>query len=200
MWTSITRRAAQGGFSLVELLLGLALTLCLSLGLAPVWVSLQGVAAGQADDTIWVGQARVAVARLERDVRLASCLSCPFPMDGMVLLLTKSHVVLLQQTQAGTAQLVEWELVNSALMRRTGPCPPARPATFPHSLYTDNKTIVENVDISRSAFSCSIEGGLPGLPQTADLPLVEGVRLVLSEKGRDGAEGPQVAASAAVGR
>ncbi len=88
VWTSSTkalrlfRRAVAGsseaGFSVIELLLGLTLSLCLALGLAPVWVSFQAVAATEGDRTVWLAQARVATARLEKDLRVAGFETCPF--------------------------------------------------------------------------------------------------------------------------
>ena len=65
-WTRLTRCRAvpESGFSLIEVLLGLALSLCLALGLAPVWVSFQSLGVKEGDQTVWVLQGKVAAARL----------------------------------------------------------------------------------------------------------------------------------------
>jgi type II secretory pathway pseudopilin PulG len=140
------RACACAGFSVIELILGLALTLCLALAVAPLWLSIQAAGAREGDQTVRLLQARVAVARFERDLRLASAAGCPFSLSGPVLAASGSQVVFLERGTAGTPPiLVEWEIVNGALMRRRGVCPLERPAAFSHSLYVDNKTMLEGV-------------------------------------------------------
>ena len=211
MWTSSTkvrglsRLAAAGrgksGFSLIELLLGLVLSLCLALGLAPVWVSFQAVASTQGDRTVWIAQARVATARLERDVRVAGFTTCPFSNSSIVLQAGSSQVVFLTRPEGSPAPvLVEWEVVNGSLMRRWGVCPALRPAAFPHSLYSDNKTMLENVNTAASSFSYRVAGRDVGLPGSADLSSIDEVSISVAQKAASAGGAPVVRAAALVGR
>jgi Tfp pilus assembly protein PilW len=59
-----------GGFSVVELLVGLALALCLATAAAPLWLSLESAGVQEAERTVQWLQGRVALARLERDLWL----------------------------------------------------------------------------------------------------------------------------------
>ena len=196
------RRALRdGGFSLIEVLLGLSLALCLTLGLAPVWVSFQSLDVSEGDATLWALQGRVAAARLEKDVRLAGPQMCAFPTGATVLQATASQVVLLVSTNGSAAPiLVEWELVNGSLMRRWGACPAVRPSTFAHSLYPDSKTMLENVDTAQSGFSYEVAGWDAGTVQAADLPLVDRVSLRVVERGQGAVGETSVVAGALVGR
>ena len=191
----------DAGFSLIEVLLGLSLALCLVLGLAPVWVSFQALGVSEGDATVWALQGKVAAARLEKDVRLAGFQTCAFPTGAAVLQATASQVVLLVSAPGSAAPiLVEWELVNGSLMRRWGGCPAIRPSTFAHSLYPDSKTMLENVDTARSAFSYRVAGRDAGTVQTTDLPLVDRVSLRVVERGQGAGGATSVAAAAQVGR
>jgi hypothetical protein len=135
-----------GGFSVIELIVGLALTVCLAVAVASLWLSLQGIGVREADRTVRLLQARVAVARFEHDLRLASAAVCPFLLSAPILEASPSQVVFLERPTAGAALiLVEWEIVNGTLMRRRGTCPVARPVVFPHSLFVDHKTMLEGV-------------------------------------------------------
>ncbi len=135
------------GFSALELLIGLALTVCLALSICPLWTHVNGVAAARTDLSVTMVQSRVAIARLERDLRLSSAAECRFATAGPVLAASPSQVIFLEPPVAGLEPLlVEWELNGGALMRRRGVCPDARPATFAHSLYVDNKTMLEHLE------------------------------------------------------
>lgn len=146
MSTSSAHRCEEGGFSFVELLVGLALILCISMAALALWRSVEATGGANGDRMVRLVQGRVAVARLERDVRLATAKACPFPVTGPVLRADKDQVVLLTRSNpTGELQLVEWEVVGENLMRRRGPCPPSLPASFVHTLYADNKTMLEGV-------------------------------------------------------
>jgi hypothetical protein len=162
---------------LIEVLLGLALALCLAIGVAPLWSSFQALGAREGDATIWALQGRVAAARLEKDLRLADLQGCPFRGANTVLQATPSQVVLLVADPGATAPLlVEWELVNGCLMRRWGVCPSTCPASFSHSLYSDSKTMLEDVDVARSGFLYLTAGHAAAAPvAAADLPLIDSV-------------------------
>lgn len=211
MWMSTTRGrrpsrrsvsgSSEAGFSLIELLLGLTLSVCLALGLAPLWVSFQSVAATEGDQMVWMAQARVATARLERDVRVAGFATCPFASSSIVLQAGPSQVVMLTRPPGSqTSLLVEWELVNGSLMRRWGACPALRPAAFPHSLYSDSKTMLENVDTARSLFAYRVAGRDVGQPGPADLSSIDRVEVRIVEKAAPAGRAPSVRAAALVGR
>jgi YD repeat-containing protein len=176
----------------MEILLGIALALVLALGLAPVWLSFETLAAREGDATVWESQGRVAVARLEKDARLAGFDECSFTAAGAVLQATPSQVVLLVRNPGSSAPLlVEWEIVNGALMRRWGPCPSLKPAVFPHSLYVDSKTMLDDLDDGTSRFGYNLAGRVVGEVDAADLQSVDGLSLGIVRQNR----GPGVAAS-----
>ena len=165
---------------MVELLIGLALALCLATVAAPLWVSVERAGAREGDRTVQWLQGRVAVARLERDLRLASAGGCLFPVDGPILEATTGQVVFLGRTYADAAPiLVEWELVGGALMRRWGDCPAGRPISYRHALFRDNKTMLEGVRAG-SAFTYLVDGTeIVGPLDESDLASVEAVVLTM---------------------
>lgn len=197
----IEGREGERGFSLIEILLGLTLALALALGVAPVWVSFEALAADEGDQTIWTRQGRVATARFERDVRLSSSRSCVFPTSASVLQATRSQVVfLVGSPETGQPIVVEWELVGGSLMRRWGPCPAASPATFPHSLFPDSKTMLEHVDTVRSRFTYIVAGRPLVTITEGDLPLISSVGLHIVERGAARSSPSDLVALAEVGR
>jgi type II secretory pathway pseudopilin PulG len=186
------RPGRQTGFSLIEVVLGIALALCLALRLAPVWLSFEALAAREGDATVWASQGRVAVARLEKDARLAGFDECSFQASSVVLQASSSQVVLLVKDPGSSVPiLVEWEIASGALMRRWGPCPDIRPAVFPHSLYIDSKTMLDGVDTTRSAFAYSVARRSVEQVGAADLQSIDGVRMDIVRL----CDGPGVAAA-----
>lgn len=158
MSTSRPCGRGDGGFSLVELLVGLALVLCVSLAALALWRSVESTGVSNGDRMLRIVQGRVALARLERDVRLATAQTCPFASAGCILEATKDQVVFLTRSNStGELQLVEWELAGRNLMRRRGPCPNSLPSGFSHALYADNKTMLESVSES-SRFRYFVRG------------------------------------------
>lgn len=174
------------GFTALELLIGLCLTICLALAVAPLWLSLQNAGASETGRTVSVLQGRVAIARLEKDLRLAGAGGCHFSVVAPILEASTKQVVFLRHSDDGKAlMLVEWEIGNGSLMRRWGACPAGRPVAFAHSLYIDHKTMLEGVD-PISQFSYLIHGEVRAAPiSRADLRSVEAV--ILQMEGRDGA-------------
>jgi type II secretory pathway pseudopilin PulG len=196
-----SRHRGVGGFSLVEVLVALSLAVCLAMAIAPLWTTLEGNASAEGDKMIALVQSRVAIARLQRDLRLANASGCLFGASGPVLCATASQVVFLEPAETTeTPVVVEWELVGGSLMRRSGPCPTARSLTFPHSLYTDHKTMLERVS-SGSSFQYLVDGcRSDGAVAAEDLAGVECVFLDAAV-GALGAHGEvQVATAAWVGR
>jgi hypothetical protein len=138
-------------FTLVELMIGLTLAVCLAVAVAPVWVSLERGGADDADETIW-------------DLRLSGAARCPFVVETSVLQATMSQMVLLERGVDGSPPvIVEWEIVKGSLMRRTGMCPQTRPTVFNHSIYIDSKTMIENLR-SGSRFQYLARGKAVAVP------------------------------------
>lgn len=182
------RAGGRLGFTLVELLIGLTLALSLSVVTAPVWLSLERSGTRATDDTIWVLQARVAASRFERDMRLATASESPFAVSGAVLEASDSQVVFLGQQASGGSRpiVVEWEIVKGSLMRRWGPCPLYRPATYAHSVFTDNKTMLEGLS-SGSSFTYVVDGtAVAGTVAPDRLARVEAVLLHVSAVDKQG--------------
>ena len=177
------------------------MAVCLALAISPVVVSLEGDAVAGADSTVTLVQSRVAVARFERDLRLAGAGGCPFAVSGPVLEASPSQVVFLARVEDGTEPIiVEWEISRGSLMRRWGPCPAVRPGVYAHSLYTDNKTMLDGLRAG-SAFAY-VGDGVVLTPPTPEGELVWVEAVILSaEAGDEGARGPVgVSTRARVGR
>lgn len=186
---------------MVELLVGLALALCLAAAAAPLWLSLERAGTQEGDRTVQWLQGRVAVARLERDLRLASAGGCLFAVSGPLLEAAADQVVFLERARPGAAPiLVEWELVGGALMRRWGDCPATRPSSYRHSLFRDHKTMLEGVRAG-SAFSYVIEGVETSGPVIgAGLESVDAVILTVCADVEEERGSVRVATTARVGR
>ena len=182
----------ETGFTLIELLVGLALALCIAAAAAPLWLSLERTGSRETDKTVQSLQGRVAVARLERDLRLASAAGCPFSVTVPVLEASPSQVVFLERTGEDDAPiLVEWEITNRALMRRWGFCPEVRPTDFRHSLFRDHKTMLEDIDPESSFAYVLGDAVLPGPIPAEDLDAIEAVILdgdIVSDDGRGSVE------------
>ena len=147
------------GFTALELLVGVALTVLLVLGTAPLLMSLQSGGVREADKTVAVMQGRVAVARLERDLRTATGAVSEFSTVGPILEAGPEQVVLLGRAGASAGlSIIEWEITSSGLMRRWGPPPQARPGSFAHGLYVDHKSMMDLIG-SEVSFSYVLRGG-----------------------------------------
>jgi hypothetical protein len=89
-------------------------------------------------------------------------------------------VVVVSASGQDVPQLIEWEIVNGSLMRRSGPCPATRPSVYSHALFSDNKTMLENVDPAQSRLSYFVGGSAPPGPiPDEDLGFVDQVRIEL---------------------
>jgi hypothetical protein len=176
--TSSRERWPAGAFTIIELMVGISIAACLALAIAPVWNSWEKRGDGEADQSIWFIQSRVAMARFERDLRLGGAAHCPFVTGGPVLEATDSQVIVLEQVEGDAPPFViEWEIVKGSLMRRWRPCPLVKPASWPHSSYVDSKTMLEGVEAeSRFAYYAGPKR-LSAAVDEAHLALVTTVRL-----------------------
>ena len=199
--TSSARSADGRGFTLLELVLGLTMAMVIATAVAPLWLSLEKSAVGEADRTVSFVQGQVAAARFERDLRLASARNSPFATTCPVLQASPSQVVFLEGTTDDSAPtIVEWELVKGTLMRRVGPCPSTRPSAFSHALYSDSKTMLEQVEVG-SQLAYQVNGALvPGPVDAEDLGSVDGVVLQVVTKPADSVGEAVTTSNARVGR
>ena len=146
MWTCTSSGGRQFGMTLLDLLMGMTLTLVLAAAVAPVWLSLQAQAVASGDHVVSLLQSRVAVARWERDVRLATAEGPGHSGCSPLLEADGAHVVMLTGSgKDGARELVEWEIVDGSMMRRRVEWPGLPPAHVTHSLFTDHKTMLEGL-------------------------------------------------------
>ena len=193
--------ACLPGFTALELVIGLCLTVCLALAVAPLWISLQSSGVRDADRAVTLLQGRVAIARLERDLRLAGAGGCLFAVTSPILEASRSQVVFLTHSQADVPlALVEWEVGNGCVMRRWGACPATRPVAFTHSLYVDHKTMLDGIDNDGTFAYVMDENVLEGAIPQADLPSIEAVILQLRGKDEGGTWSGAMSTRARVGR
>lgn len=164
---------------MLELLLGLSLTLVLTAALFGLATSWQTRGVREADRMFMVLQSRVAAARLEKDLRMASAAGCKFTTLGPVLEATPRQVVFFSGgDRQSEPLLVEWEIDGSRLMRRWGPCPGIRPAEYSHTLYVDNKTMLDGLD-EEAQLSYLVGGDIVHEGVSPErLPYVAGVVLI----------------------
>jgi type II secretory pathway pseudopilin PulG len=189
MSTSTSRRLVAG-FTLLELLVGLTLTMVLAAAIAPMWLGWQRAFAQSADRTVGGLQGRVVAERLERDLRLASTVGCGDLGCTSVLFADAHQVVFLSRTDPvpGPPDIVEWDIVGARLMRRTRVWPGSLPSSFPHQSFTDNKTMIERVS-DDAAFSF-YSGGAELVTPSVDLAGIDEVRLTAAVAGQSEPVGP----------
>ena len=134
------------GFTLLELLLALALTVTLAAAVLPVWTGLLEYQTAASDHVIDLAQGRVAGARLVRDLRLASAADMAQAGGVALLRAEEEELVLLSQVGVeGGLELVEWELDGSRLVRRRSPWSGPLPDSIGHGAFIDHKTMLEGV-------------------------------------------------------
>lgn len=203
MFTTESRRLGgeRGGFTLIEVLLGLTLTVVLALALMPLALCLERQSAQESDRTITVLQGRVAAARLERDLRLASAGRSVFVTYSAILEATPSQVVFLGQADDEVSlDLIEWECAGGRLMRRWGRCPDERPPVFGHGLFLDSKTMLEGLR-EGEPLSYVVMGRItPGPVPPEDLGDIEAVRIRLEGEDDAGRWSECMSTVARVGR
>jgi len=191
----------EQGFTLIELIVGLALAVALAVAVAPLWASLQTAGVVESDQTVRLLQEKVAVSRFNRDLRLATAAGCPFDLSAPIVEAVGSRVVFLARAGSGSDPIiVEWEIVNGSLMRRWGACPSTRTVALAGSAYRDNKTMLEGVQVG-SSFTYLIGGAVAAAPATdAELASIEGVVLDLRAKSEGARSSVRLVSTARVGR
>jgi type II secretory pathway component PulJ len=192
MSTSEENRKREA-FTLVEVLLALALSLLICLALSSVCLSLQRNQVAASDRLAGYLVGRVAASRLERDVRHATLQRCGNASTASLLRAEPLEIVLLSASRGAGAELIEWELAGRSLMRRHGPWTGVVPAPGRHDLYTSNKTILEGV--SQGSFSYRVGGSCRIAVAPSELALIRAVML----RGRLEPRGDPLEASAEVG-
>lgn len=189
------------GFSLVELLWALVLTGLLISSVGPCWIGLQKAGIGQSDRAIAVVQGRVASARLEQDLRQAGTRDVSFKADGPLLRCEPNEVVFIAKENADAPpKLLEWEVSSGKLMRRWGSCPVSRPQSITHSLYADNKSMIEGVASGAGFHYVLIDGAALSSVPADELYLVDKVQLEEKVVIPGGVLSAHLLASALVGR
>lgn len=171
-FTSTSERA----FTVAELLVGLAVTVVLVLALAPVWVGLERRGVLWNERMIVSLQMRVAAARLERDLRMASAEGCAGLTAPALLKASPRELIIVTRSAAsGQPEIVEWEFAENGLMRRRLPWPGYLPHPIGHQIYIDHKTMLEGVEEGTS-FHYRCDGiDLGGSPALDMLGRVDGV-------------------------
>jgi hypothetical protein len=190
----------RGGFTALELLVGTSLALMLILAVAPLATAMQAGGTREADRTIAVMQGRVAVARLERDLRMATAGNSNFAVEGPILEASSKQVVFLGVTGGSSGLcLIEWEVVGSTLMRRWTPCPATKPMSYSHALYVDNKSMLEGL-AGDTRFVYLANGVMKsGNLRSCELASVQGLTLRGSGQDASGQWSSEICCEALVG-
>ena len=116
MWST---SSSEDGFSLMELLVALVLSVLLALGVAPLWVGLQRTTVDGLARLLDAGRFQVVAARFERDLRMAVPGSAPGCSGALVLQAGERQITFVTQAVGGSGlEVVSWEVVGSSLMRR----------------------------------------------------------------------------------
>lgn len=158
----------QQGFTLMEMLVGLAMGVAVILAFTPVWLGLERREAAWNDRLITLLQSRVAAARLERDLRLASTLDCSGLVGGPLLQCTPGAVVVVTREGASAGpEIVKWEFVDGVLMRRRLAWPGFVPDPLKNGVFLDNKTMLEG--LAEAHFHCFVGAAEVPMPLAADV-------------------------------
>lgn len=187
------------GLSLIEVLVALCVSLVLLLGVAPLWVALLQGGVGAQGLLVDTQRWRVAAARLERDVRMASA-DAPRALGcGPLLEATSDRVVLITRSvQAEGLEIVAWEVAGGSLMRRRASLPAAGVPSVP-AAFQDNKTMMEGLESGLFTYRAG-PGSFDGAVPAADLGRVDAVEIECRLTGTGRSAGVPVAAGAHLGR
>lgn len=167
--------STSDGFSLLEVLVALCLSVLLLVGIAPLWITAvrtDSAAHGLlADLQRW----RVVSARLEADLRAASAQGLPGVSCSPLLEASAERVVFV--TRSGrdrSLEIVAWHFAGGSLMRRRAPAGAGSTPRVPVA-FSDNKTMMERVVGGRFAY---VTGGveLGSIPPAGDVRRIDRVR------------------------
>jgi hypothetical protein len=90
--------------------------------------------------------------------RQCGSLGVAYSVEGPILSALPGEVDLLLPGDADTpSRIVEWEVVSGKLMRRWGPTTMTRPDEISHSLFVDNKSMLEG--LGECAFTYRLADG-----------------------------------------
>lgn len=191
--------STSDGFTLLEVLVALVLSLVILLGTAPLWVTTVRTSVLSQELLVDVERWRVVSARLERDLRMASAagirgLGCVPLMEA-----TPARLVLVTRSAEGREpEIVAWEFAGNSLMRRRMPVP-AGGSLPAMGGFRDNKTMLEGV--GGGVFSYSMGALALGTNvSTEDLMLVDAVAITCSVTAGGRARGVVVIGTAGLGR
>jgi prepilin-type N-terminal cleavage/methylation domain-containing protein len=168
---------SSDGFSLIEVLVALALSLMIAMSVSTVWISTQRSQVAAADRVAARLSTRVVAARFEKDLRHATIENCGTGVTSALLRADPLEVVILSVAGGQEPELVEWEVAGGNLMRRHGPWTGSVPARAQHQAYTSSKTMLEGVGAG-TAFAYLVTG--LRVPQVTDGDLGLVTRIYMS--------------------
>ena len=156
---------SESGFSLTEVVVGLAITLLLLAASVPLWIGVQHSTSLRSERLLDLSRWQVVQARLERDLRLARPGSLESDPTGLLLLREARRVVVLTQAVWGEGlEVVCWESAGGSLMRRRRPYDPLVGVGAVPGVFLDSKTMLEGL---RSGYFTHIEDD-DGVERSAD--------------------------------
>jgi hypothetical protein len=191
--------------------MGLMLSLILAAALLSLWIGSVRFGTGASDRIIWDVQARVAVARFERDLHSATARKGPDVACNPVLEAMSASVTLLSDPRCtGVPEVIQWEVAGDTLMRRRAPLLVSEDgATALPVRFVDHKTMLEGVPRGTSfRYVVAGSGQVESVPQE-DRWRVESVMLrgpagppigPASTEAGAGESRPILSAQATVGR
>jgi prepilin-type N-terminal cleavage/methylation domain-containing protein len=189
---------SSDGYTLMELLVALALSVLLLAALMPLWTGVLRATVERQERIVQLQRWRVAAVRFERDLTAATAggrsrLGC-----GPILEASRSRVTMITRSAIdGTQEIVSWEVVGRTLMRRRAPMPLADPpAPGP---FTDNKTMLEGLGVGALSYRAgAIDLGSDCSPEA--LSRVDSVALECTVGAFIGDLGIPVSVGGSVGR
>jgi len=192
--------SSEPGFSLIELMVAVTLSVLLALAVAPLWIGLQRNSQDGFDRLLDAGRFQVVAARFERDLRLVAPENDLRSRGALVLQAGERQITFVTQAVDGSGlEVVSWEVVGGSLMRRRRPYDPTAGAGVLPGSYSDNKTMVEGL----AGGTLHFEFGYGDFSPNLGVPLlrrVERVRLELCFKSVRGPLSDVFVAEGAVGR
>ncbi|NLT34684.1 MAG: prepilin-type N-terminal cleavage/methylation domain-containing protein [Gaiellales bacterium] len=199
----MTSSSDRSGFTLVEVLVALALSTLLLLLLAQLWTGVEKRSADITDRLVWQLQARVAGIRLKHDLRSACAVgggSAGVP--SLLLEADGGRLVMLARTGSpADVELVAWEISGARLMRRRGD---AATVTGPLPSggwhFIDHKTMLEPVEEAARFRYYSEDRELVAPLSPDGLLLADRVQLEAVRRGAVGPARQVLLCSAGLGR